>query len=129
MKTSFFLTAFCIVALSIFLLWEKSGINHNGLDISVNESNTNYKFTAYYNSENTAKVEHYINKCIAPNSLAKSENDYMDVNTTLSDQTKFYIKEGPGELKIELDRTRNTAASYFRIKNICMGVKDLLMGK
>jgi hypothetical protein len=129
MKTSFYLTAFCIISLSVFLVWKKFEIYDHGINISVTENFDSYQFTANYNAENTARVQSYINNCISPNSLFQSENDYMDINTTLSDRTKFYIKESPGRLKIKLDKPENSCSSYMRIKKMCEGIKNVLAGK
>ncbi len=129
MKTSFFLTAFCIMSLSVFLIWNKVFENNRGTAITVNENDDDYSFSASFDKAETRAVWLYINQNISPNSLGKSENDYFDVTTSLTDKTAFYIKESPGELKIELDKRKNTTASYNRIKSLCNGVKDILGGK
>ncbi len=129
MKTSFFLAAFCLVSLSIFLAWAKYRVFNHDISITVIDNDVTYKFSAYYNVENTGKVERYINDNIKPNSLAKSENDYFNASTSLADHTQFHIKEYPGELKIELDRRKNPTASYYRIKKMCDGIKGLLTEK
>lgn len=129
MKTSFYLTASCVIFLSIFLVWKKFEIYDHGINISVTENLDTYHFSANYNAENTARVQSYINSKISPNSLFRSENDYMDINTVLSDRTRFYIKESPGRLNIKLDKTKNSLSSYMRIRKMCEGIKNLLAGK
>lgn len=129
MKISFYLTAFCLISLSIFLVYSKFEHSNHGLEISVKENDDIYQFTAYYNAANTYRVQKYINKSIEPNGLFSSENDRFDVNTKLADKTEFYVKESPGDLKITLNKRQNTTASYLRIKNMCNGIKELLVGK
>ena len=130
LKTSFYLTAFCLIALSIFVTWTKFDLDYNhNISISVREDDDNYQFTANYEAANTRRVQQYINKSIEPNGLFRSENDYFDVTTSLADNTKFYIKESPGKLKITLDKKRNSTASYLRIKKMCEGIKQLVAGK
>jgi len=129
MKTSFYLTAFCVIALSIFLVWKKNEIYGVSVAISVNENEETYKFSAVYDTNNTGRVQSYINNKISPNGLFQSENDYLDVSTTLADKTQFHVKESPGRLKIELDKRKNTYGSYIRIKKMCEGIKSLLAGK
>jgi hypothetical protein len=129
MKTSFILTAFCILSLSIFLIWSKFEVNDHDIAITVNESNDSYSFSAHYPKSNTSGVESYINESISPNSLAKSANDYFNVSTSLTDKTTFHIIENPGKLEITLDKRKNTTASYYRIKKMCEGVKGLLAGR
>jgi hypothetical protein len=129
MKASIYLTAICIMALSIFLIWSKFEINNHDLSIAFSENDDTYAFVASYNDSNTGRVQDYINQHIKPNGLFKSTHDYFDVTTTLADNTSFYVKESPGELKIELNKKKNSTASYYRIKNMCTGLGKLLTGK
>ncbi len=129
MKISFYLTAFCLISLSIFLVYSKLDIHNHGLEISVREDDDAYQFTAYFDAANTTRVQKYINKSIEPNGLFSSENDRFNVSTTLADKTEFNVKESPGNLKITLNKRQNTTASYHRIKNMCDGIKQLLVGK
>ena len=126
MKTSFFLATFCLISLSIFIVYTKFEVNNHDISISVNENNDTYAFSASFNPANTGLVDRYINNSISPNSLAKSENDYFDVTTSLTDGTIFYAKESPGKLKIAFDKKKNSTASYYRIKKMCEGIKGLL---
>jgi hypothetical protein len=129
MKTSVLFAAFSIVALSIFLVCARFEVFNHDISISVSEDEDNYTFSAQYNRVNTGVVEHYINTCISPDRLGNSENDYIDANTSLPDKTQFYVKESPGQLKIKLDKRKNSMASYYRIKKMCDGIKGLLAGK
>jgi hypothetical protein len=129
MKTSFYLTAICLIALGTFLVWSKLHINTHDVGIAVHDDNDQYRFTAVFPDGNTYRVQQYINQSISPNSLAKSDNDYFDVTTTLTDRTEFYINESPGNLKIEIDKRKNSNASIYRIRKMCDGIKDMLTGK
>jgi hypothetical protein len=129
MKTSFYITAICLVSLSIFLMWSKFRINDHDIAIAVNDDNDKYKFSASFPDGNTTRVQEYINKSISPNKLAKSSDDYFDVTTTLADKTEFYAYESPGKLKIEIDKRKNSNASIYRIRKMCDGIKNLLTGK
>ena len=98
MKTSFYLTAFCLVSLSIFLFCAKMANNTGNVSITVNDTDDTYKFTASFDPNATPRVLHYINKSIEP----MGNGDYFDVTTKridittrLNDQTEFYIKESP----------------------------------
>jgi hypothetical protein len=130
MKTSFFLATFCLISLSAFIIYTKfnaNNINRNGTSISISEDDNSYQLEAVYNVGNTGRVERYINRCISPNSLGKSENDYFDVTTSLTDGTVFCVKESPGKLKVEFNKRKNSTASYYRIKKMCDGVKGVLV--
>jgi hypothetical protein len=132
MKTSFFLATFCLISLSAFIIYTKfdvNDVNRGRTSISISEDDNSYQLEAVYNTNNTGRVERYINRCISPDRLGDSENDYIDANTSLPDGTVFYVKESPGKLKIEINKKKNSTASYYRIKKMCEGVKGLLAGK
>jgi len=128
MKTSFFIAALCLVSLSIFIGWVKFQKNNGDVSITVKDSDDTYTYVASFDEDYTGKVQSYINHSIKPNGLFKSTHDYFDVTTTLKDGTDFYIKESPGDLKIEINKKKNSTASYFRIKRMCDGVSNVLKG-
>ena len=129
MKTSVLFATFSIIALGVFLVWAKFKIEDHDTALTTNDDTDTYTFTARYDPRETGRVESYINENISPNQMGSSENDYVDANTSLSDNTRFYIKESPGRLKIRLDKRTNTTASFYRIKKMCEGVNKLLTGK
>jgi hypothetical protein len=128
MKTSFFLAAFCLIGLSAFLIYAKFDTHGNRTSITISEDDDTYELEAIYNAENTGMVEQYINKSIAPNSLAGSVHDYFDASTSLPDHTQFHVKESPGKVDITLDKRKNSTMSYHRIKTMCEGIKSLVSG-
>jgi hypothetical protein len=129
MKTGIFFTVFSIVALSIFLIWARFEDFDHSISVSVTEDQDTYAFSANYAKANTGRVEGYINSEISPDQMGNSANDYIDATTSLPDKTCFYIKESPGKLKIKLDKRINSTASYYRIKKMCEGIKQVLAGK
>ncbi|ASU35491.1 hypothetical protein [Mucilaginibacter xinganensis] len=129
MKTSFFIAAACLVTLSLFIGWAKFTRNNDDITIAVAETDDAYTYTASFSEAATGRVQDYINHSIRPNSLFRSSHDYFDVNTTLADQTNFYVKESPGELRIRINKHKNSTASYLRIKNMCNGISNVLKGK
>jgi hypothetical protein len=129
MKTGIFFTVFSIVALSIFLIWARFEDFDHSISVSVTEDQDTYAFSANYDRANTGRVEGYINSEISPNQMGNSANDYIDATTSLPDKTRFYIKESPGKLKIKLDKMINSTASYYRIKKMCEGIKQVLAGR
>jgi hypothetical protein len=132
MKTSFFLATFCLISLSALIIYTKFDVNdaaRGRTSISISEDDNSYQLEAVYSADNTGRVERYINRCISPDRLGDSENDYIDASTSLPDGTVFYVKESPGKLKIEINKKKNSTASYYRIKKMCEGVKGILSGK
>lgn len=134
MKTSFYLTAFCLVSLSIFMVCAKMVSNTSNISISVSENDDMYKLTASFDPAATTRVLHYINSRIGTTGNQQDGTYFdeatrrIDVTTRLNDNTEFYIKELPGELKILLDKRKNSYASYMRIKRMGEGIKNLLAG-
>jgi hypothetical protein len=129
MKTSFFIAAFCLVSLSIFIGWMKFQRNGDDLSISVTDTDDTYALTAKFNEDYTGKVQDYINHSIKPNKLFRSTHDYFNITTTLADKTEFHVKESPGELQIEFDKRKNSTASYWRIRKMSEGISNLLKEK
>lgn len=129
MKTSFFIAALCLVSLSIFIGWVKFQKNNGDVSIAVKNTDDTYTYTASFDEDYTGKVQSYINHSIKPNGLFKSTHDYFDVTTTLKDGTDFYIKESPGDLKIEINKRKNSTSSYLRIKKMCDGISNVLKGR
>jgi hypothetical protein len=129
MKTSFFIAALCLVSLSIFIGWVKLQKNNGDISIAVVDTDDTYSYNASFDENYTGRVQGYINHSIKPNGLFRSTHDYFNVTTTLADGTDFYVKESPGNLKIEINKMKNSTASYIRIKKMCDGVSNVLKGK
>jgi len=122
MRHYFFTIGICCIALFC------SCRHHNNHDIKifVNESNGRYKFYASFPEQQTGKIHRLINNRLAPNGLFASANDYMNITTTLQDQTHFAVKAAPGIVEIKIDREGNSPASYNRIKDMCGEIKTAL---
>lgn len=105
----------------------RSGFNH-GTNLKYHENERVYALTASYDPARTWEVESYINRCTAPTRLFHSDHDHIDAMTQLDDHTRFNISAEPGELQIELNKEKNSRASYFRIRGMCEGIKkDVLL--
>ena len=74
----------------------------------------------------SGKIHRLINNRLAPNGLFASANDYMNITTTLQDQTTFAVKAAPGIVEIKIDREGNSPAAYNRIKDMCGEIKTAL---
>lgn len=101
--------------------------HHNAdLDISVTESDDEYKFSAYFDEARTREVQRFVNRSIAPNGIFSGEDDRLDVETKLPDRTTFKIKASPGELIIKMSKIENNPASVARIRKMCEGIKGVI---
>jgi hypothetical protein len=101
--------------------------HHNpDLDISVTESDDEYKFSAYFDEARTRDVQRFVNRSIEPNGIFSGEDDRLDVDTKLQDRTSFKLKASPGELIIKISKIENTPASVARIRKMCEGIKGII---
>lgn len=96
------------------------------MKISVTETGEKYTFYAKFPEDKTDRVHRAFNRSIEPNGLFKSADDYMNVTTSLQDNTNFAIKASPGMIEITIKREGNSPASYDRVKDICANIKESL---
>ncbi len=113
------------IILSILLA---SCFRNHDVKITANESEDEYKFSAYYDESRTRDVQRYVNRSIKPNGLFSGEDDRLDIDTRLQDGTTFKLKSSPGELIIRVDKTENKPESVQRIREMCQGLKDVITG-
>ena len=124
MRSTYYSIALLLISISLV----PSCIHHNNhsLYIKVDESDAGYKFYASFPDDLTSKVHHVVNNSISPNGLFGSANDFMNINTTLQDQTTFAVKASPGFIEIKINKRENSEASYDRIKEMCAKIKRSL---
>jgi hypothetical protein len=100
--------------------------DNSSLNISVSDSDDEYKFVAHFDQSRTRDVQRFINNSMSPSGLFSGEDDHLNVDTSLKDGTTFKVKESPGELTIRIDKKSNSPASVQRIRNMCEGVKKVI---
>lgn len=93
--------------------------------ISVKDSDDEYRFTAYFDEKKTNEIVKIIDQNIAPTTIS-SDEDEIDVTTTLDDKTKFDLQYEPGEVLIRLNKNENSKSSYYRIKKMCEEIKSVI---
>lgn len=93
--------------------------------ISVKDSDDEYRFTAYFDEKKTDEIVKVIDQSIAPTTIHSDENE-IDVTTTLEDKTKFDLQYEPGEVLVRLNKNENTKSSYNRIKKMCEEIKSVI---
>lgn len=103
-----------------------SSCKHSGdIKISVKDTDDEYTFTAYFDDKKTDDVIKVIDQNTAPTTIS-SDEDEIDVTTTLDDKTKFDLQYAPGEVLIKLNKNENSKASYLRIKKMCGEIKNAI---
>ncbi|MBN9298834.1 MAG: hypothetical protein J0I41_17680 [Filimonas sp.] len=118
------LVACCIILAVGFL----SCVRYRGNNVSIEMQETDNTFTFHglYNKKKTRKVQQYMDDQIGNNNNLSFVNTTMDATITLDDRTTMYVKLKQGELGIKMDRSKNSYASYVRVREMCEGLKQVM---
>ncbi len=112
----------------IFALQSCFHFHHHNVDISINDKDEDYQLSASYPQEKTRAVENFIKHCTEHNShFSFSNHANIDGNLILDDNTKFYLKSREGYLKIKFNKEDNSTESYEKVKDMCEGIKNVLV--
>lgn len=114
MKKLFNLFLFTVMAAGIFSSCENKG----NISISHKESGDLYRFSAYFPKARTKEVQRYLDSKLENGGDFSFENSTIDGTIALDNKMNFYIKMYPGNLKIEMDKTKNTYENYARMKKM-----------
>jgi hypothetical protein len=110
----------------IFLVVLSSCFHNHNISITVSDDEDEYEMDALYRKNQTHKVRAYLNEHLLNKSVVSFKNKSMDEEITLDDNTTFYINSYPGELRIKIDKTENSAESFEKVKQVCEDLKDIL---
>jgi len=83
---------------------------------------------AHFNPDETRRLEEYMNYKIGYKSKMSFINTRIDGDLSLDNHTTFYIKKYPGYIEIKFDKDQNSTDAYYRIKDLCEGIKKALAG-
>lgn len=126
MKKLNYLLGFILLSAIVAFPYLKKEFNGDNINISVKETVEEYKFSAEFNKNQSKKVQEYMDDFLNQHTFRNAE---IDADMTLDDHTKFYVKTMPGEVKIKLNKEKNTVESYHKIKEMGEGIKRVLAGK
>ncbi|MCF0069176.1 hypothetical protein LZD49_01750 [Dyadobacter sp. CY261] len=121
MKMKYLITVLAIAAL--FSSCHRSGETN----VKVKDTDDYYRFSAVFDESLSSRISKFIGEEVSPVHI----NPDIDskVITVLSDNTKLTVETSPGEVMVYLDKDENGPASYHRVKNMCEGIKDIIVGK
>ena len=125
MKKRNLLYAGLILAIVIAL---SSCFHDHGINITVNDDDDVYRFRASYDRDMTDEVNRIINKHLHGQHSTAFVHTFTEKEIRLDDGTNFYIRSGPGRLRIRLDRDDNSEENCEEIRAMCDEIKDLLAG-
>ena len=116
-------TLFCLLSLCIAII--SCGFPGGSINIKHSEYSHYYEMTAEFNPDRTGAVERWLNKELATGDMSFA-NTEIDGDITLDNNSTFYMKKSPGFLHIKLDKEKNSAAIYQKIRSACEGIKDVV---
>lgn len=101
--------------------------NNGDVNIAVKDDDDYYRFKAHFDENLSPQVSEFLNDHISPIRIDPERDS--KIITVLPDQTRLTVESSPGELMIYLDKEENSRDSYHRIKNLCDGVKEVILRK
>ncbi|SEJ22189.1 hypothetical protein SAMN05216327_107175 [Dyadobacter sp. SG02] len=99
--------------------------NNGDVSIAVKDEDDYYRFKAHFDDNLSPEVSEFLNDHIQ--SIRIDPERDSKIVTILEDKTKLTVESSPGEVMIYLDKEENSRDSYHRIKNLCEGVKDVIL--
>lgn len=99
--------------------------NNGDVNIAVKDEDDSFRFKAHFDDDLSPYVSEFLNDHISPVRIDPEKDS--KVVTVLPDQTRLTVESAPGELMIYLDKDENSRDSYHRVKNLCEGVKDVIL--
>ena len=114
---------------NLVMLWfciSCSQSNNGNVNIKISESENYYKMLAHFSTGKTTAVDDFMDYKIGSSNDMSFANSRIDGKLALDDHTTFYIKKYPGYLQIKLNKDKNSAEAYNRIKSMCEGIKKVI---
>jgi len=94
--------------------------------ITVIKTDEGYNFKAVYPEQKTRKVIGYIEGALAKDDIFGGEDDRKNGEISLAEGNMFYLKAEPGLIVIDFKKQKNSYASYKKMEDLCMGIKEIL---
>ena len=102
--------------------------HHDGdTNISYKDKEEHYRMNAHFDENRTRVVEHYMNSVIGKKNNISFINMESDADLTLNDGTKFHLKKYPGHVEIEFNKKENSQKAFYDIKQMCEGMKKVII--
>lgn len=124
MKKALLLLSICAITFCMYFVSAKS--TSDSQSFSVSDNDETYKITASYNKKKDKNIQQALHRFIKPNDLFKSGDVTYDGSIKLSDNTTFDLRFFPGELKIKLDKKKNSSDAYNKMKKLSADLQEAL---
>jgi len=103
--------------------------HHHDTCVSISDSGNEYEMYAYYDEAKTRKIQRLLDRELNIDIGRSGRHTHVDATITLDDQTKFYMRALPGEIRINFDKGENSEESWEKIQEVCEDIKDALEDK
>ncbi|RQO67484.1 hypothetical protein DBR43_23395 [Pedobacter sp. KBW06] len=121
MNRIYFILGCCFISLGIGLICLWLNNRHEGISISVTDTQNTYTISATYPQNQTENIKNYLKNSLKPASIFRNSND-LDEEIILADQTRFHIKTSNGRFYLKMDKTINSGKSVRWIKTLAEGI-------
>lgn len=95
--------------------------------LSYKDKDDYYYMKAHFSENYTRAVEHHMNEKIGRKNNVSFLNVDSDADFTLEDGTTFHLKKYPGFIELKLDKTVNSKRSYYLVKDMCEGLRKVVI--
>ena len=104
---------------------------HHDSDVSITyyDGDRSYSMNAQFSKRKIRQVERYMDRMLGDATEMSFVNTRINGRIALDDHTIFYIKKYPGQIKIKLNKYENSEDAYERIREMCEGIKDVIIDK
>jgi hypothetical protein len=119
---------YAALILSVVIALSSCFFDHD-ISISVNDDEDVYRMKASFDEDLTNEVQKVINAHLRKHHSGHLVYPFTDREITLDDGTSFYIKTGPGRVKIKIDKTENPEEGFESVREMCDEIKEVLAGE
>ncbi len=95
--------------------------------VSISEDNKTYELKADYDEAKTDKLRSYLDKHLKSEGFS-FKNSETDATISVDGKT-LYVKNATGKLVLKLDKKKNSAEFYGKVKKMCDGISGVLNDK
>ncbi|HMC99077.1 MAG TPA: hypothetical protein VKH37_02960 [Ferruginibacter sp.] len=117
-----------ILAILVIIISSSSCIwrhNHHSW-VNVTESNDEYQMCASYDKHKARRIQNLLKQEFEHDCDESFSSARIDEEITLDDNSTFYIRSRPGEIRIRVDKDDNSEAAVVKIRAVCDDIKEIL---
>ena len=113
-----------VMAALVVLVLLSACFHSHDICISTSEDEEDYEMDASFHRNKSHAIQVYLNEHLINNRT--SFKNWNDEEITLDDETTFYIDSSPGQLRIRIDKAKNSEESYEKVRRACEELKEIL---